>query len=89
MLAVVLAAVVALSAPRGVEAQGAVKHECEKDPLGPVPDWDMVVLGDVNWKAGETEGRAVVGRDARFESSASARGCRSTARGWTSRSAVT
>jgi choice-of-anchor A domain-containing protein/uncharacterized repeat protein (TIGR01451 family) len=68
ILAAVLAAVVALSAPRGVVAQGAVEHDCEENPLGPVPDWDMVVMGDVNWKAGETEGRAVVGRDATFES---------------------
>ena len=37
-------------------------------PLGPVPEWDMVVLGDANWNAGENQGGAVVGRDATFES---------------------
>ena len=67
-VAAVLAAVVALSAPRGVDAQPAQESDCMDLPLGPVPEWDMVVLGDANWNAGENEGRAVVGRDATFAS---------------------
>ncbi|HEY6886969.1 MAG TPA: choice-of-anchor A family protein [Solirubrobacter sp.] len=66
MVAGVLAAVVAFSAPREVRAQDAT--ECMDLPLGDAPEWDMVVLGDVNWNAGENEGRAVVGRDATFSS---------------------
>ena len=62
----VLAAVVALTSPRPVVAQSI--PDCMEDPLGPLPAWDMIVLGDVSWKAGENQGRAVVGRDATFES---------------------
>src|SRR3954453_18163638 len=88
MVAALLAAVVAFTAPRSVEAQDTAEaSDCMDLPLGPVPEWDMVALGDVNWeggggggggaggalgavnwKAGENEGRAVVGRDATFES---------------------
>jgi choice-of-anchor A domain-containing protein/uncharacterized repeat protein (TIGR01451 family) len=65
LMAALLAAVVAISAPRGVAAQDTGDEaDCMDLPLGPVPDWDMVVLGDVNWANGENEGRAVVGRDA-------------------------
>jgi len=63
---VMLAAVVALSSPRAVVAQS--DPDCMEDPLDVVPEWDMVVLGDVNWRAGENEGRAAVGRDATLES---------------------
>jgi len=68
MLTVVCCAVVAFTAPRSVVAQQAAATECLADPLGPVPEWDMVVLGDARWKANENQGRAVVGRDASLES---------------------
>ncbi len=54
----------AISAPREVAAQDDTDEvECMDLPLGDVPQWDMVVKGDVVWTAAENEGRAVVGRD--------------------------
>jgi choice-of-anchor A domain-containing protein/uncharacterized repeat protein (TIGR01451 family) len=64
-----LAGVVAVSAPRAGEAQDAGDEpDCMDLPLGPVPEWDMVVMGDVVWNAAENQGRAVVGRDATLTS---------------------
>ena len=66
--AALLAAIVAFTAPRDVEAQDAGgESDCMVDPLGPVSEYDVVTLGDVNWTTGETEGRMVVGRDATFD----------------------
>src|SRR4051812_44918265 len=39
-----------------------------EDPLGPVPEWDVVAMGDVNWRAAQTDGRMAVGRDAKLAS---------------------
>lgn len=67
-LVALLAAVVALSTAR--DAPVAVAQDttdCMDDPLGDAPGWDMVVHGDVTWKNGENEGRALVGNDATFE----------------------
>jgi choice-of-anchor A domain-containing protein/uncharacterized repeat protein (TIGR01451 family) len=67
VLTLLSAAVVAFSASRPVAAAQAAR-DCMELPLGPVEGFDMVVMGDVNWRAAENEGRAVVGRDATLES---------------------
>jgi choice-of-anchor A domain-containing protein/uncharacterized repeat protein (TIGR01451 family) len=67
--AALLAAIVAITAPRPVEAQNSgADSDCMDLPLGPVPGWDMVVMGDVVWNAAENQGRAAVGRDAKLTS---------------------
>ena len=38
------------------------------DPLGPVPDWNIVVMGDLDLMNTDSEGRIVVGRDATLQS---------------------
>ena len=37
------------------------------DPLGPVPDWNIVVMGDLNLMNTDSEGRMVIGRDATLQ----------------------
>ncbi len=36
-------------------------------PLGPVPDWNIVVMGDLNLMNTDSEGRMVIGRDATLQ----------------------
>ena len=59
------------------------------DPLGPVPDWNIVVMGDLNLMNTDSEGRIVIGRDATLRTSAWPRAIRTTRAGSTSRSGVT
>ena len=70
-LTLVLATIVALStgatARNGAPRQAQAESDCMTDPLGPVPDWNIVVMGDLNLMNTDSEGRIVVGRDATLE----------------------
>ena len=71
-LTLVLATIVALStgatARNGAPRQAQAESDCMTDPLGPVPDWNIVVMGDLNLMNTDSEGRIVVGRDATLQS---------------------
>jgi choice-of-anchor A domain-containing protein/uncharacterized repeat protein (TIGR01451 family) len=64
LASVVLAVLVALSAPRGVEAQDDEEIVCIDDPFGAAGDFDLVVHDSLQWNRGETEGRILVGDNA-------------------------
>jgi choice-of-anchor A domain-containing protein/uncharacterized repeat protein (TIGR01451 family) len=71
-LTLVLAAIVALStgatARNGAPRQAQADSDCMADPLGPVPAWNIVTMGDLNLMNTDSEGRIVVGRDATLQS---------------------
>ena len=67
----VLSAVVALgaSAPRAATvAARQADDDCMDDPLGPVPAYSVVTRGDFEEMNSESDGRMVIGRDARLTS---------------------
>ena len=70
-LTLVLATIVALStgatARNGAPRQAQAESDCMTDPLGPVPDWNIVVMGDLNLMNTDSEGRIVIGRDATLQ----------------------
>ena len=71
---VVLALIVAVSpgagARQGPQAPRAAQSDddCMDNPLGPVPDYSIVVMGDLNLMNTDSEGRMVIGRDATLQS---------------------
>ncbi len=69
---VVLALVVAFGssgagASKAPQKAQAVRRLHGPDPLGPVPDWNIVVMGDLNLMNTDSEGRMVIGRDATLQ----------------------
>ena len=71
MFTVVLALVVALGSPgagaRKAPQKAQSTDDCMDLPLGPVPDWNVVVMGDLNLMNTDSEGRMVIGRDATLQ----------------------
>ena len=55
------------TARNGAPRQAQAESDCMTDPLGPVPDWNIVVMGDLNLMNTDSEGRIVVGRDATLQ----------------------
>ena len=90
---VVLALVVAFGSSGAGASKAPQKAQATDDcmdlPLGPVPDWNIVVMGDLNLMNTDSEGRMVIGRDATLRSSAWPRATRTTPAGSTSRSGAT
>ena len=68
---VVLALVVAFGSSGAGASKAPQKaqasDDCMTDPLGPVPDWNIVVMGDLNLMNTDSEGRMVIGRDATLQ----------------------
>ena len=69
---VVLALVVAFGSSGAAARQGAAEGAGHRRlhgpiPLGPVPDWNIVVMGDLNLMNTDSEGRMVIGRDATLQ----------------------
>ena len=89
----VLATIVALStgatARNGAPRQAQAESDCMTDPLGPVPDWTIVVMGDLNLMNTDSEGRIVSGATRPCSPSGSPRSTRSTPTASISLSAAT
>ncbi len=66
LVTVLLASAVAIWSP-GATAQRA-ESDCMDDPLGPVPAYNIVTMGDLDLMNTDSEGRIVVGRDATLAS---------------------
>src|SRR5687767_11801629 len=58
----ILAAPVALPAER--PASTAQDTECIENPLGPAPDWTLIIHGDLIQSNTDSQGRVAVGGDA-------------------------
>jgi choice-of-anchor A domain-containing protein len=69
VLAVIVAVSPGAGARQGQQAPRAAQDsdECMTDPLGPVPDYSIVVMGDLNLMNTDAEGRMVIGRDATLQ----------------------
>jgi choice-of-anchor A domain-containing protein len=62
-----LAATIGLSGPSGTaagESAAASAIQCMDDPLGPAPDWNVLVHGDMVQSNTDSEGRVAVGGNA-------------------------
>jgi len=70
-LSVVLATIVAFGSSgataRKAPRQAQATDDCMVDPLGPVPEWNIVTMGDLDLMNTDSEGRIVVGRDATLQ----------------------
>src|SRR5687767_1586990 len=58
------ASVVAISAPADPPARAAQDLRCVENPLGPAPEWTLIIHGDLVQSNSDSEGRVAVGGDA-------------------------
>jgi len=67
VLALVVAFGSAGAGARKAPQKAQATDDCMDLPLGPVPDWNIVVMGDLNLQNTDSEGRMVIGRDATLQ----------------------